>query len=77
MELDNNLLVFFTLVRAGLWADLEYTDILDQGLTEPVDWDKIYQLAEEQSVLGVVLAGLEHSYGKQSFRSSHEILESA
>ena len=64
MELDNNLLVFFTLVRAGLWADLEYTDILDQGLTEPVDWDKIYQLAEEQSVLGVVLAGLEHSYVK-------------
>lgn len=64
MELDNYLQTFFALVRAGLWANLESADILDQGLTEPVDWDKIYQLAEEQSVLGVVLAGLEHSYVK-------------
>ena len=61
MELDNNQLVFFALVRTGLWADLESTDIRNQGLKEPVDWDKIYQLAEEQSLVGLVLAGLEHS----------------
>ena len=61
MRLDNNQQAFFALVRAGLWADLESTDIRIQGFTEPVNWDKIYQLAEEQSVLGVVLAGLEHS----------------
>ena len=64
MELDNNLLAFFALVRAGLWANLESTDIRNQGFTEPADWEKVYQLAEEQSVLGVVLAGLEHSYVK-------------
>jgi hypothetical protein len=26
-----------------------------------VDWEKVYQLAEEQSVIGLLLAGLEHS----------------
>ena len=61
MELDNNLQAFFALVRAGLWADLESTDIRNHGSTEPVNWDKIYQLAEDQSVIGVVLAGFERS----------------
>lgn len=61
MRLDNNQQAFFALVRAGLWADLEPTDMRNQGLTEPVDWDQIYQLAEEQSVIGLLLAGLEHS----------------
>lgn len=70
MKLDYNQQAFFELLRAGLWADLESTDILDQGLTEPVDWDKIYQLAEEQSVVGLVLAGLENS----SVRPPQELL---
>lgn len=61
MRLDNNQQAFFALVRAGLGADLEPTDMRNQGLTEPVDWDQIYQLAEEQSVIGLLLAGLEHS----------------
>lgn len=30
-----------------------------QEFTEAVDWEKVYQLAEEQSVIGVVLAGIE------------------
>lgn len=61
MRLDNNQQAFFALVRAGLWADFEPTDIRYKGFTEPVNWDKIYQLAEEQSVIGVVLAGIDHS----------------
>lgn len=28
---------------------------------ESVDWEKVYQLAEEQSVIGLVLAGIENS----------------
>ena len=47
---------FFELVRAGLWS--EYTPkILAHGA--PVDWEAIYQLAEEQSVVGLVAAGID------------------
>ena len=52
---------FFALVRTGLWADVESTDIRNLGFTESIDWDEVYQIAEEQSVIGVVLAGIEHS----------------
>ena len=61
MVLDNNQQAFLALVRAGLWADTESTDIGIKGFAETVDWEIIYQLAEEQSVIGVALAGLEHS----------------
>lgn len=48
--------VFIELVRAGLWEKevqlLPYQDI---------KWQEMYRLATEQSVLGLVLAGLEHS----------------
>lgn len=59
MQLDNNHYAFFALVRAGLWSDVESTDLQNQGFAEPVDWEKVYQLAEEQSVIGVVLQGIE------------------
>ena len=53
---------FFSLLRAGLWENLP---VHGEGLmvhgSKQVDWEKIYQLAEEQSVIGVVLAGIEHS----------------
>lgn len=51
--------VFFALLRAGLWhADnTEATDISCYG---GIDWQSVYQLAQEQSVLGIVLAGLEY-----------------
>lgn len=58
MKLENNQQAFFELARAGLWADTNL------NLNENVDWEKVYQLAEEQSVIGVVLAGLEHSIVK-------------
>jgi len=61
---NKNTRAFFTLLQAGLWADVESKDIQNQGFTEPVDWDKVYQLAEEQSVIGLVLAGIEHFYVK-------------
>lgn len=52
---------FLELLRAGLWVDIGTADIQNQGFKEPRDWEKIYQLAEEQSVIGVVLAGIELS----------------
>lgn len=61
MDLVYSVNTFLSLVRAGLWTDAESTDIQNQGFTEPVDWNKVYQLAEEQSVIGVVLVGIEHS----------------
>ena len=56
---------FFALIRAGLW---EGTDVLetfgtsDQGranLNDNIDWGEVYQLAGEQSVVGLVLVAIE------------------
>jgi len=54
---DNTIEAFFALLRAGLWGDGN-PEIRIDGTT---DWNIVYQLAQEQSVLGLVLAGLEHS----------------
>ena len=52
----SNINVFLELVWAGLWEQdarlLPYQD---------VEWQEVYRLALEQSVLGLLLAGLEHS----------------
>jgi hypothetical protein len=61
MQLSNNQKAFLALVRAGLWADIESTDIRNHGFMEPKDWKVVYQQAAEQSVIGLVLAGLEHT----------------
>ena len=58
---DSYIDAFFALIRAGLW---EFCDeFQDSGfkIQDPVDWEEVYQLAEEQSLIGVVLAGIEHS----------------
>lgn len=53
--LDNNTEVFFTLVRAGLWEkDARLLQI------KGIDYGEVYRLAQEQSVVGLVAAGLEH-----------------
>ena len=61
MKLDNNLQAFFALVRAGLWE--KEVRLAPFG---KIDFQEIYRLAEEQSVLGVVLAGFERSGIKPS-----------
>ena len=59
-SLDFNIQAFFVLVRAGLWADMTVHDSSLMGHSpEQVDWEKVYQLAAEQSVQGLVLAGIE------------------
>ena len=57
MKYSNNQLVFLELLRDGLWGN-ENPDIRIDGAT---DWQEVYRFATEQSTLGLVLAGLEHS----------------
>ena len=55
MNTDKNKAVFYALVRAGLWErDVE---LREYGA---IDFSEILRLAEEQSVVGLVTAGLEH-----------------
>ena len=55
--------VFFELLKAGLWVgdyDRSNANTNDNvNLFEGVDWGKVYRLAEEQSVVGLVAAGIE------------------
>lgn len=55
---ETTLDAFFALIRAGLWEQTDANHCLD--FNDNFDWEKVYQLAEEQSVVGVVLAGIEH-----------------
>ena len=55
MVLDNNQQAFLELVRAGLW---EKEARLFQY--KKIDFQEIFRLAEEQSVTGLITAGLEH-----------------
>lgn len=63
MEKDKNQQTFFELLRAGLWANTESTESWNHGVTEVIDWGKVYQLAVEQSVQGLVLQGIESVQG--------------
>ena len=55
--MNNTKTVFLELVKAGLCGNGN-PDIRIDGTT---GWQEVYRLATEQSVLGLVLAGLEHS----------------
>lgn len=46
---------FFTLLQAGLWPETEKKI----SVNEVVDWNEVYQLAQEQSVQGLVLQGID------------------
>ena len=52
---------FFALVRAGLWENRDEFQVSGFKFQDSVDWEEVYRLAEEQSVVGLVLAGIEHS----------------
>ena len=56
MGLNKNQQVFLEVVKAGLWDrnNLDYNLDLNG-----VDWGKVYQLAQEQSIQGLVLQGIE------------------
>ncbi len=55
MRQDNNLQVFYALIRAGLWEkDVQLSPF------GKVDYSEALRLAEEQSVVGLVAAGIDH-----------------
>lgn len=60
MSFDKNTNTFFELVRAGLWENSQKFSVESLELREPVDWEEVYRLATEQSVLGLVLAGIDY-----------------
>lgn len=53
--MDKNQQALFELLRAGLWE--KEVRLLQFG---NIDYEKIYQLAEEQSVVGLIAAGFDH-----------------
>lgn len=55
MQLSNNQQAFLALVRAGLWE--KDVQLASYGL---IDFNEVYRLAEEQAVVGLVAAGIEH-----------------
>ena len=52
---NNTIGAFFALLRAGLWE--KDVCLVEYG---KIDFGEIYHLAEEQSVVGLVAAGIEH-----------------
>lgn len=62
MKSNNNIEAFFALLRAGLWEDagLPFTAYGLPESGDEVDWNKVLELAEEQSVVGLLAAGIEH-----------------
>ncbi len=52
---NKNVQAFFALVRAGLWE--QDVQLASYG---QIDFNEVYRLAEEQSVVGLVAAGIEH-----------------
>lgn len=57
---------FFTLLRAGLWEN----DV-ESGTEEIADFDDVLRLAGEQSVMGLIAAGIEHCH---SAKIPHDIV---
>ena len=62
-SVDNSINTFLALLRAGLWGVADTNLHANGNLFEGVEWEKIYQLAQEQSVQGIVLQGIEAVQG--------------
>lgn len=63
---ESTVKVFFELVKRGLFSHTETTDSTENlvpsfklQVSSDIDWGEVYRLAEEQSVIGLVSAGLD------------------
>lgn len=56
--------MFLELLRVGLWGGQRPGSDSKIHVSSDVDWNKVYQLAQEQSVQGVVLRGIEELRAK-------------
>lgn len=52
--MDKNVNAFYCLLRAGLWESENQFSVIDD-----FDYQNLYKLAEDQSVLGLILSGVE------------------
>lgn len=59
MRTDKNTEAFWALLRAGLWETVNENDNQNHNLYDSVDWSEVQRLAEEQSVVGLVAAGID------------------
>lgn len=57
--MDNSQKFFFELLKAGLFPIHGEGGMVNDSLFKDLDWEKVYQLAQEQSVQGVVLQGID------------------
>ena len=57
--MNNNQQAFFALVRAGLFPVHGERFMVNDSFFRNVDWGKVYQLAQEQSLQGLVLQGID------------------
>ena len=74
MYVDNNQKVFFELLRAGLFPNHGEGVMVHDTLFMDVNWGKVYQIAQEQSVQGVVLQGIEEQRDKNIELSVPKVL---
>lgn len=72
--MDNNKKAFFVLLRAGLFPDHGEGFMVHDTLFMDVNWGKVYQIAQEQSVQGVVLQGIEELRAKNIELSVPKVL---
>ena len=61
--MDNNKRAFFELVKVGLFPVHGEGVMIHDTLFKDVGWEKVYQLAQEQSVQGLVLQGIDAVQG--------------
>lgn len=79
MLLDYTQQTFLLLVRAGLWEDIKdngerlAATVFPLNFSASIDWHKVYKIADEQSVLGLITAGLEQV--KELNIPSEEVLQ--
>lgn len=57
--MDNSKRAFFELVKAGLFPVHGEGVMVHDSLFKDVNWEKVFQLAQEQSVQGLLLQGIE------------------
>lgn len=69
-SVDNSIKTFLSLLKAGLWGNGN-PDIRIDGTT---DWDYISRLAQEQSVQGIVLRGIEELKAKNKELNVPQVL---
>lgn len=55
MDYKDSISAFFALLKSGLWEQS-----IQLSPYEPLNFDALYQLADDQSVVGLLAAGLEH-----------------